>query len=87
MQNWPNPFSPTTHLEYNIPEAGHVTLGIFNAAGRLVRTLVNREVEPGRHTESWDGTGDDGALLSRGVYFARLEMAGASRVRKLVLLR
>ena len=86
-QNWPNPFNPVTSLRYGMPEAGDVALRVYDAAGRLVRTLVDGEKGEGYHEETWDGTDDAGVRLGSGVYFAKLEVNGAVRTQKLVLLK
>jgi hypothetical protein len=84
----PNPFNPATTIEYGVAAAGRVTIRVFDAAGRVVRTLVDSHVEAGPHTAIWDGTTDSGHRAASGVYFIRMESAeqfGATR--KLVLLK
>jgi len=87
----PNPFNPRTTIEYGIAAPGHVTLRVYDLAGRVVRTLVDRDVEPGEHKVVWDGTTDTGRRAASAVYFVRLETGGASVTstvaRKLVLLK
>jgi hypothetical protein len=86
----PNPFNPATTIEYSLAAAGHAKLRIYDLAGRLVRTLVDGNVEVGEHEVVWDGTTDSGIRAASGVYFLRTE-AGASgdfrATRKLVLLK
>jgi len=87
----PNPFNPRTTIAYSIAGPGHVTLRVYDLAGRVVRTLVNRDVEPGEHKVVWDGTTDTGRRAASAVYFAKMEIAGDSgafrAARKLVLLK
>jgi flagellar hook assembly protein FlgD len=66
-----------------------VGLNIYNAAGQVVRTLVDEEQAPraGGHTVRWDGRDDNGRPVASGVYLYRLTSGGESRVRKLVLVR
>jgi len=86
-QNRPNPFNPTTTIEYSIWVPGRVTLRVYNMAGKLVRTLVNAVHEPGYHDVIWDGSDDQGRQVAGGVYFARLVSGGETKMRKLILLK
>lgn len=88
-QNRPNPFNPVTAIGFRVPgpEGAAVTIRIFAADGRLVRTLVSRRFDPGYHEARWDGAGDSGAPLASGVYLYRAEIGGASFTRKMALLR
>ena len=82
----PNPFAGSTRLEYSNPLRERVRVVIFDLGGRAVRTLVDSDVEPGRHQVTWDGR--DAALrpVEAGVYYARVESDGATAVRKVTLL-
>jgi len=83
----PNPFSSSTILTYMIPEAGPVTLSVYDLSGRLVTVLDRGERLAGSHSVTWNGTDDSGRLLSSGVYFLRLDAAGWSATRKTVVVR
>jgi len=87
----PNPFNPSTTIEYAIATPGRVVLRVYDVAGRSVRTLVDRDVEVGEHRVVWDGTTDAGQRAANGVYFVKMEAAGHSdafrSTRKLVLLK
>jgi hypothetical protein len=87
-QNAPNPFNPTTTLRYYLPAACEVTLSIYDASGRLVATLVNRErQEAGQHSGIWPGLDSRGEAVPSGVYFSVLA-AGKERLsKKMILLR
>jgi hypothetical protein len=71
-QNAPNPFGSMTKIRYATSRAGRVRLRVFDAAGRLVRTLVDERQAPGPHVASWDGTNNHGARVACGIYFCRL---------------
>jgi hypothetical protein len=87
-QNVPNPFNPTTMIRFEVPErGGHVTLQVFDAAGRLVKTLVNGFESGGANAIQWDGTDLRGERVATGVYFYRLQAPGFSESRKLVLMK
>ncbi len=70
----PNPFDRSTRISYEVPHAGRVSLVIYDAAGRTVRTLVSGRVEPGRFDAVWDGKSDAGERLGTGVYLYRFDL-------------
>ncbi len=67
-QNYPNPFNPTTTINFALPEAGEVSLSIFNMNGQLVKQLIAGEMNAGRHSFTWDATNDRGQRVASGVY-------------------
>jgi len=84
----PNPFQARTTLAYELARPGRVTLRIYDAGGRLVRTLVAGAVQdPGQHSLEWDGRNDTGNATAAGLYFSRLEVDGRSDVRRVVRIR
>jgi len=83
----PNPFGPQTTLSYTTPAEGRARIRVIDVAGRVVATLVDRDIDAGEHSVSWDGTTDSGDRAASGVYFVRLEAAGGQRSQKLVLLK
>jgi len=82
----PNPFTTGTRLAFTLPAAAHVSLRIHDAAGRLVRTLLDGPRGGGTHVVEWDGRDNRGAHLAAGVYRARLRAGNAERSVALVLL-
>jgi photosystem II stability/assembly factor-like uncharacterized protein len=78
--NYPNPFNPMTTITYQIPQAGRVSLKIYNMLGQVVRTLLDAEVNAGLHAASWDGKNDRGEFVASGVYIYQLK-AGTQAVR------
>ena len=85
--NRPNPFVSGTQFAYALPAAGSVRLSIYDVRGRRVATPVEGQQTAGRHTLHWEGRDATGAALPPGAYFARIEFAGRSEVRKIVLMR
>lgn len=83
----PNPFSVGTAIGFELLSAGHVTLGVFDAVGREVRSLASSTWPTGHHTVTWDGRSDRGEPMSPGVYFVRLATPEATTSRRVVLLR
>jgi FlgD Ig-like domain len=88
-QNIPNPFNPTTRIQYGVPagNSASVRLVIYDTAGRQVRELVRGTEAPGVHSALWDGRDDSGRRVSSGIFYYRLLVAGQSMTRKLVLLK
>ena len=87
----PNPFNPVTTVEYSVAALSHVAIRVYDASGRVVRTLLDSQVEAGPHMATWDGTTDGGRRAASGVYFVRMVADGVGDVfsanRKLVLLK
>ncbi|MFL2500568.1 MAG: choice-of-anchor B family protein [Candidatus Neomarinimicrobiota bacterium] len=71
-QNYPNPFTTFTTLEYDVPSPQYVVLRVFNIKGQLVTTLVDEEQGAGYKSVVWDGTNDNGDTVSSGVYFCQM---------------
>jgi hypothetical protein len=86
-QNWPNPFNPSTRIDFTLDEAGPVSLKIYDISGRLVRTLVDESRSPKSYMEEWDGRDVAGNDVASGVYFIRLTARGNTITRKAVLVR
>jgi flagellar hook assembly protein FlgD len=88
VSNYPNPFNPTTTILYESPEEGPVDLLIYDASGRLTRTLLSEEVRrAGRHEVVWDGTDDLGREVGASVYFVLTRTRSGTASSKMVLLR
>jgi hypothetical protein len=85
--SYPNPFNPSTTIEYYLPEDTHVRLLVFDAAGRRIASLVNEHQRKGAHASIWNGKGDDGRAAASGVYFGRLQAGKKTLSRKMILLR
>ena len=86
-RNYPNPFNPTTKIEYNMPGEGHLTLKIFNIRGELVRTLINEVCPAGADHIMWDGSSNQGSQVSSGVYFYEARTGGEVKVEKMALVK
>jgi flagellar hook assembly protein FlgD len=85
--NYPNPFNPSTTIKYSVASEGRVQLMVFDAAGRRIRMLVDEDQPAGSHHVTFDGRDDAGSAVASGVYFYRLDAAGVTQTRKMVLLK
>ena len=87
----PNPFNPVTTIDYSLATPARVSLRVYDAAGRVVRTLVDARVDAGPHSVVWDGVADAGTRAASGVYFIRMRAESGKHVyaqtRKTVLLK
>jgi hypothetical protein len=86
-QNAPNPFNPSTTISFGVSDAADVTLRIYDASGRLVRTLADGPYDSGQHEEVWNGLDNSGHRVASGVYFYVLETGNKSYTRKMLLLK
>ena len=86
-QNSPNPFNPSTRVEFSLPRSGRARLDIFDAQGKWVDGLLNEERGPGQHSVVWHGTDSSGRNLPSGIYFCRLDALGRTLTRKMVLIK
>jgi hypothetical protein len=86
-QNYPNPFNPTTSIMFTVPARAHTNLSIYNIEGRLVKTLVDAEIEGSVKTVTWSGTDSRNHPVSSGVYFYRLRAGDDVMTKKMILLK
>ncbi|NQT62958.1 MAG: T9SS type A sorting domain-containing protein [Candidatus Marinimicrobia bacterium] len=84
---YPNPFNPSTTIEYELPEQAKVSLAIYDVTGREVQTLVTKSQVAGSYQATWDGTDQSCNQVAAGMYFARLQAGEYSSVVKMVYLR
>ncbi len=87
VQSHPNPFNPSTTISFELPARGHVTLDIYDAAGRRIVGLVDAVQDEGLHRIVWDGRDSSGSQVASGIYFSRLTAGGSTVTRKMVLVR
>jgi hypothetical protein len=81
-QNYPNPFNPSTIIRFDLPEAGFVTMKIYNILGKEVRTLVNEFRNAGKFNITFEGSN-----LPSGIYIYTIKANNFSSVRKMMLLK
>lgn len=87
LNSYPNPFNPTTTIAYSIPETGFVRLCVYDARGRLVRSLVDENKTRGEYTVPWDGRDAEGIEVGSGVFFLRLEAGALGQTFKIVTVK
>jgi hypothetical protein len=85
--NHPNPFNPSTTINYSIEKNSRVNLSIYNVSGQLVKTLVNEFKPRGSYSVIWDATNASGDPVASGVYWYKLETPNFKDAKKLTILR
>jgi hypothetical protein len=80
--NYPNPFNPTTTIQFELPKASLVSLDIYDLLGRKIETLVSGKQEAGTHSVIWDGRDK-----SSGIYFYKLQAGDFTETKRMLLLK
>lgn len=86
-QNYPNPFNTGTRVNYELYRAMHVKMSVHDAQGRLVQTLVDRQMPVGKHSTAWDARLSDGQPAPSGVYFYLMDIGDAQEMKRMVLVK
>ncbi len=86
-QNYPNPFNPATVIPYELPEAVHVKLVVYDIVGRKIRTLVEAEEPAGFRHIVWDGANDAGGRVPSGTYLVHIQAGPYKMARKITLMK
>lgn len=85
--NYPNPFNPTTNIEFNLAKSGNTSLKIYSITGELVRTLVDKELNAGLHNIIFNGKNDMGRDLTSGMYIYELSNGVNISAKKMFLIK
>ena len=83
-QNYPNPFSSSTAISYQLNKQTDVNVTIYDILGREIKKFTMSDQAVGAHGITWDGKSNNGTIVSRGVYFYQLQAKGETRVRKML---
>ena len=86
LQNCPNPFNPSTTIQYQIPRTHYTRICIYDIMGHKVRTLVDDIIQAGRHNISWNGRNDRGTRVNSGPYFVRIQAGSYTNTKKMLLV-
>jgi hypothetical protein len=88
LRNYPNPFNPTTSIQFIVNESiDHVYIDIYNIRGQLIRSLIDAEYPFGDHTIVWNGTDNNGQSVGSGIYFYQMKTKKYTDTRKMILMK
>lgn len=87
LNNYPNPFNPSTKIIYSIPQRDKVELFIYDALGNVIANLLNEEVDAGNHSLIWNGLNNNNIKVTSGIYFAKLKTSKEFKIIKMMLLK
>jgi len=82
LDNFPNPFNPTTTIQFQLPESNQVKVFIYDLSGRLMDTLMDNQIDAGYHSVVWDATG-----YASGIYLVRMEAGDLTAMQKIALVK
>ncbi|MCI0514228.1 T9SS type A sorting domain-containing protein [candidate division KSB1 bacterium] len=80
--NYPNPFNPSTTIEFSLPTSNHVVLKVYDVLGKEILTLVDETLAAGQHQVHFDAR-----HLASGVYFYKIQAGDFTRMKKMVLMQ
>ena len=86
-QNFPNPFNPSTTINFDLPVTELVKFNIYNNLGQKVRSLTNREFTAGTHQVQWDGHDEFGKEAPAGVYYYQIQAGSFQATNKMLLIK
>jgi hypothetical protein len=81
-QNFPNPFNPTTNINFSVPKSEFVKISVYDITGRLVQELVNSNLTAGKYNATWDASN-----YSSGVYFYKIQAGDFTEMKKMSLIK
>ena len=87
LQVFPNPFNPSTTIEFNLPESSKTEVSIYNLKGQKIKKLLDETLSAGNHQIYWNGKNEKKKTVSSGVYFIRLETGNKTETKKILLMK
>lgn len=82
LTNFPNPFNPSTEIRFELPEAGHASLVVYDLRGRVVATLIDEQLSAGEHSVRFEAD-----RLPAGTYFSRLQVGDITQTSQMILTK
>ena len=87
LNNYPNPFNPSTNIYFTITDPTDVLIEIYNMKGQKVKTLVDRKYQAGRYFTTWNGTDSNNETITSGIYFYQLTSDHQNEMKKCILMK
>lgn len=85
--NYPNPFNPTTTINFALPEDASVTLEVYDTMGRRIATLMSSQLAAGRYEAQWNGRNEAGAPVASGIYLYRIKAGSFTETKTMLLMK
>ncbi|MBN8705841.1 MAG: DUF3160 domain-containing protein [Bacteroidetes bacterium] len=86
-RNYPNPFNPSTKIEFSIPQRQFTSLFVYNLLGQVVKVICRKEMNSGNYIVEWDGTDDSGNEVASGTYLLYLASGREIKTRQMILIK
>jgi len=88
LTNYPNPFNPTTTISFSVTQnSDFVNLVVYNIKGQKVITLINEQMQSGKHSIIWSGVDEQNKTVSSGIYLYKIKAGNQESVRRMLLLK
>ncbi|MDP8203468.1 MAG: FlgD immunoglobulin-like domain containing protein [Candidatus Tenebribacter mawsonii] len=88
LTNFPNPFNPSTTISFSVTQnSDFVNLEVYNIKGQKVKTLLNEEMQNGKHTTVWYGLDSNNKPVSSGIYLYKIKVGNQESVKRMLLLK
>ena len=84
---YPNPFNPTTQINFEVPKQSFLTISVYSLNGELINVLTEREYSSGRYQLNWNAKNQFGQSVSTGMYFIRLSSGSFNQTKKILFLK
>jgi hypothetical protein len=87
LDNYPNPFNPSTTFRYSLGHPGDVSIRVYDMLGQLVRTVVDATQNEGYHETQWDGRDNTGAIVASGIYVYRMVAGSYVETKRMLMMK
>ncbi|HPM03852.1 MAG TPA: FlgD immunoglobulin-like domain containing protein, partial [Candidatus Cloacimonadota bacterium] len=85
--NYPNPFNPSTSISFSLKNNSKVKIAIYNVKGELVKELLDKNMQAGKHSIVWDGKNTNHKTVSAGIYLLRMISNDYQSTRKMIMIK
>ena len=87
LSNYPNPFNPETTISFDLPQDSKVNITVYNIKGQKIKTLINEQIQKGKHTTIWYGFDENNKPVSSGIYIYKVKAGTEESIKRMLLLK
>ncbi len=87
LNNYPNPFNPTTNINFELKQSENVVIDVYKIKGQFVSRVADNEFGSGRHSVLWNGRDQNNKQVSSGIYFYKMKSGTYTKTRKMILIK